>query len=273
MYINSVDFLYTSLYNYSKDIFNFGGSMKTKNLPGTIRERITDWLTDNKTSQAELASKIGISESSLNRFLSGKTDKLGNEYIIKLTRVFGCSADYLLGETDIPERIDYNLSELELSVQSAKNLYTKKVNPEVVNLLLESENFAEVTYLISRYLNDDIAKGIAAQNQLFTTLSRLLGNDEAAKDIRSLRTLTYAVDLTDIQNKFMRAVKEIKSEKGNGLQSVRKLTDEEVKKIYSELTKDKDKPLRNVTPEELATLLRLLCREWILRGSKSCFSA
>lgn len=226
--------------------------MKTENLPGTIREHITDWLTYNKTSQAELASKVGISESALNRFLSGKTDKLGNEYIIKLARIFNVSTDYLLGETDIPERIDYDMSELGLSVQSAKNLYTKKVNPEVVNLLLESESFAEVTYLISRYLNDDIAKGIAAQNQLFASLSRLLGNDEAAEDIRSLRTPTYAVDLTDIQNKFMRTVKEIKSARGNDLKAVRILTDEEVKKIYSELTKSKDKPLKNVTPEELA---------------------
>lgn len=226
--------------------------MTTQNLPGTIRERITDWLTDNKISQAELASKIGISESSLNRFLSGKTDKLGDEYIIKLARIFGVSTDYLLGETDIPERIDYDLSELGLSVQAATNLYTKNVNPDVVNLLLENESFAEVTYLISRYLDDDIAKGIAAQNQLLASLSRLLGNTEAAEDIKSLKIPTYAVDLTDIQNKFMRAVKEIKSERRNDLQSVRKLTDEEVKKIYSELTKGRDKPLKNVTPEELA---------------------
>lgn len=226
--------------------------MTTQNLPGTIRERITDWLNDNKVSQAELASKIGISESSLNRFLSGKTDKLGDEYIIKLARIFGVSTDYLLGETDTPERIDYDLSELGLSVQSAKNLYTKKVNPDVVNLLLESDSFAEVTYLISRYLNDDIAKGIAAQNQLLASLSRLLGIAEAATDIRSLKIPTYAVDLADIQNKFMRAVKEIKSARGNDLQSVRRLTDEEVKKIYSELTKGQDKLLKNVTPEELA---------------------
>lgn len=226
--------------------------MKTKNLPVTIRERITDWLTDNKVSQAELASKIGISESSLNRFLSGKTDKLGDECIIKLARIFECSTDYLLGETNTPERIEYDLSELGISVQAAKNLYAKKVNPEVVNLLLESEHFAEVTYLISRYLDDDIAKGIAAQNQLFASLSRLLRNGEAAEDIRSLKIPTYAVDLTDIQNKFMRAVKEIKSKRGKGLQTVRRLTDEEVKKIYSELTKGRDKPLKNVTPEELA---------------------
>lgn len=226
--------------------------MTTQNLPGTIRERITDWLTDNKISQAELASKIGISESSLNRFLIGKTDKLGDEYIIKLARIFGVSTDYLLGETDIPQRIDYDLSELELSVQAATNLYTKKVNSDVVNLLLESESFAEVTYLISRYLNDDIAKGIAAQNQLIASLSRLLENTEAAEDIRSLKIPIYAVDLTDIQNKFMRAVKEIKSERGKDLNTVRKLTDNEVKKIYSELTKGRDNSLKKVTAEELA---------------------
>lgn len=226
--------------------------MTTQNLPGTIRERITDWLSDNKVSQAELARKIGISESSLNRFLGEKTDKLSDECIIKLARVFGVSTDYLLGETDIPERIDYDLSELGLSVQAATNLYTKKVNPDVINLLLESESFAETTYLISRYLDDDIAKGIAAQNQLLASLSRLLGIAEAATDIRSLKIPTYSFDLTDIQSKFMRAVKEIKSERGKDLNTVQKLTDEEVKKIYSELAKGRDKSLKKVTAEELA---------------------
>ena len=39
----------------------------------------------------------------------------------------------------------YDIAELGLSVEAAKNLYTGRVNTEVVNLLLENARFAELT--------------------------------------------------------------------------------------------------------------------------------
>lgn len=51
-----------------------------------------------KVIQAELATRIGVSEGSLRRFISGKTNKLGDENIIRIARVFHVSADFLLGE-------------------------------------------------------------------------------------------------------------------------------------------------------------------------------
>ena len=67
-------------------------------LPGKIRDRIQDLMKSRKNTQAELATRIGCSESSLSRFISGKTDKLGDENIIRIARVFNVSADFLLGE-------------------------------------------------------------------------------------------------------------------------------------------------------------------------------
>ena len=66
--------------------------------PGKIRNRIQDLMKSRKVTQAELATRIGVSESSLSRFISGKTDKLGDENIIRIARVFHISADFLLGE-------------------------------------------------------------------------------------------------------------------------------------------------------------------------------
>lgn len=54
-------------------------------LPGKIRDRIQDLLKSRKVTQAELATRIGVSESSLSRFISGKTDRLGDENIIRIT--------------------------------------------------------------------------------------------------------------------------------------------------------------------------------------------
>ena len=66
--------------------------------PGKIRNRIQDLMKSQKVTQAELATRIGVSERSLRRFISGKTDKLGDENIIRIARVFHISADFLLGE-------------------------------------------------------------------------------------------------------------------------------------------------------------------------------
>ena len=101
-------------------------------LPGKIRDRIQDLMKSHKVTQAELAARIGCSESMLSRFISGKTDKLGDENIIRIARVFNVSTDFLLGEVDVPGRMNYDISELGLSVQAARNLYTHKMNPQVV---------------------------------------------------------------------------------------------------------------------------------------------
>ena len=84
------------------------------------------------------------------------------------------STDFLLGETNIPDRKNYDIAELGLSVEASKNLYIGRVNAEVVNLLLENARFAELTYRIAQYFDDTFASGIAAQNAMFTTLSTLL---------------------------------------------------------------------------------------------------
>ena len=64
--------------------------MEQTYLPGKIRDRIQDLMKSRKVTQAELATRIGVSESSLSRFISGKTDKLGDENIIRMQgRWFG----------------------------------------------------------------------------------------------------------------------------------------------------------------------------------------
>lgn len=222
-------------------------------LPGTIRDRIKDLMKSRKITQAELAVRIGMSESSLSRFISGQTDKIGNENVIRIARVFNVSTDFLLGEVDVPDRMNYDISELGLSVQAARNLYTHKVNPQVVNALLENPEFANTTSLISRYLDDELAKGFAAQNQLYATVAGMLnGIPEAADEVKKTQVPVYQFDLTAIQRSFMSAVQTVKKEVGNDLSASRELTSQAVKKIYAELTKGQKKPNRKITPEQVA---------------------
>ena len=208
--------------------------MEQTYLPGKIRDRIQDLMKSRKVTQAELATRIGCSESMLSRFISGKTDKLGDENIIRIARVFNVSTDFLLGEVDMPDCVNYDIAELGLSVQAARNLYTQKANPQVVNALLENPEFANTTNLISGYLDDELAKGFAAQNQLYATVAGMLrGQPDAVDDIKKLQTPVYQADLTAIQRSFMAAIQAVKKEFGNDLLASRELTAQAAKKIYA----------------------------------------
>ena len=93
--------------------------------------------------QPELAKEIGCSKSTISRFISGAKGTLTHEQVLKIARLFNVAMDFLLGETNIPDRKNYDIAELGLSVEAAKNLYTGRVNTEVVNLLLENAHEAD----------------------------------------------------------------------------------------------------------------------------------
>ena len=196
--------------------------MENTFLPGTVRQRLADIMKIRKVSQTELAQRIGCQDSTISRFISGKTDKLSDENIIRIARVFNVSTDFILGVTTVPDRKNYEIDELGLSAQAARNLYTGKVNTQVVNRLLESPRFAELTYILEQHFDDTLAAGYAAQNQMYATLSSLTRKtvksdaaNQTAKKILQMRTPVYQADLTTIENQFMLAVKEVKKEIGN----------------------------------------------------------
>ena len=179
--------------------------MDTVFLPGNVRQRLSDLMKRYNVSQTELARKIGCNDSLLSRFLSEKTDKLSDENIIRIIRAFNVSTDFLPGATAVPDRKNYEIDELGLSAQVARNLYTGKANAQVVNYLLESPRFLELTYTLEQYFNDTLAAGYAAQNQLYTTLSSLMrktgqsaktkASAQAANEINRLKTPVYQTDL------------------------------------------------------------------------------
>lgn len=63
--------------------------------------------------------------------------------------------------TDVPDRKNYDISELGLSAEAARNLYTGRTNPQVVSRLLENHRFAQLTNMIALYFDDTLASGFA----------------------------------------------------------------------------------------------------------------
>lgn len=198
--------------------------MEQAYLPGTVRQRIQDQLKERKITQGELAAEIGMAESSLSRFLSEKTDKIGDEYIIKIADFLGVSTDFILGQTDFPERRNYDIGELGLSYKAAMALYTREVDTDVVNRILENPQFPAITRMIARYFKDSNAEGPAGLNAMWDTMQQMIGTldtshlanpqegaEAAAQTLDLLKTPPYEKDIETIQTALINMLREIKT--------------------------------------------------------------
>ena len=205
--------------------------MEQAYLPVTVRQRIQELIKERKITQAELAAEIGMAESTLSWFLSEKTDKIGDEYIIKIADFLGVSTDFILGQTDFPERRNYDIEELGLSYKAAMALYTREVDIDVVNRILESPQFLEITRMISRYFKDTIAEGFAVQNAMWDTLQQLTstadtthlanlqeGAEAVTQILSMMKTAPHERDVEAIQSALMTMLRDIKA----GIQTQKK---------------------------------------------------
>lgn len=242
--------------------------MEQEYLPGdTPQQRLQDLMKEYKITQAELASKIGVAESSISRFLNGTKNKLTIEQIISIARIFNVSSDFLLCLTNVPDKKNYNISELGLSAEAARNLYTGRVNPEVVSRLLENRRFAQLTSMIALYFDETMASGFAAQNQILQSLSSMLlmtgkeqpdvrkASQQAAQAVSLNKVPVFQADLSNIQNQFMAVLREIKKEMTSGEGISQNMTKELTEQMFSELTKGQDLHHPSVSPEQLAAMV------------------
>lgn len=239
--------------------------MEQRYLPSTPQQRLQDLMKEHKITQAVLAKKIGVTESTLSRFINGTKDTLSLDQMIGIARIFNVSTDFLLCMTDVPDRKNYDISELGLSAEAARNLYTGRANPKVISRLLENRRFAQLTNMIALYFDDTLASGFAVQNQIFQTLSSmLLGTGKEQPDARKAaqqaaqvtalnKMPIYQADLTNIQNQFMAVLREIKKEIGT--ETGKPLTKEMVELMYSETMKGQDALHPSVSPEQFVDLI------------------
>ena len=235
-------------------------------LPGDTRQRIQDLIKSKKITQAELAESIGLSSSTLSRYLQGRTANLGDGFIIRIAKYFDVSTDFLLGETDIPDRKNYDIEELGLSAETAKLLYTGKVDASVLNQLVEHPRFPQLLLLLARYRDETMIAGINAMNQ-FLTFMRSLTLDQAnlhpeksvaaknvAKDLKLLATPPVTADTNTIQNLFMQIVRDIKKNAESNANEQQAVTAEVLKQLRENLTKDGEAVyLSTISAEDLTT--------------------
>ena len=232
--------------------------------PGDSRGRIQDLLRERGMTQAQLAEKLEISESSLNRYISGQTDKLSTENLVKMARIFGVSTDFLLCEMDIPYRTNYDIEELGLTAKAAARLYTGEVDPVVVSQLIEHKEFAILVAQIAQYKDATISAGIASMNAMFSKMGALamrVGKQQpavrrmaiqAAQDAQALKQPISKPETTAMEATFLRIVADLRKGADAYIAESAKLTTETIDKVLGNLEKrgGKVKP-HGVTPEQM----------------------
>ena len=230
--------------------------MPKEYLKFTIRDQISDWIRDNKSSQAKLAKEIGISEATLNRFMSGKTDTLGIEQIVKLAEIFGCSTDYLLGVTDIPRHQIIDAEELGLTEKAAKNiLYNQQVSV-ALNSLLENSHFIKTLHYLAVYISDDFSDAVTEQRNFTKGVIGLINGIDCkaweAKAAAEMVRPNLGADLTSaIESEFMTAVREVKKDFPTVVHE--KSLTKDVFAMFSEsIPADK---MRGITPEQIGVMV------------------
>ena len=247
--------------------------MEQAYLPGTVRHRIQELIKERKITQAELAAEIGMAESSLSRFLSEKTDKIGDEYIIKIADFLGVSTDFILGQTAFPERRNYDIEELGLSYKAAMALYTREVDTDVVNRILESPQFPEITRMIARYFKDSNAEGPAGLNAMWDTMRQMIGTldtshltnpqegtEAAAQILGMMKTAPHEKDVEAIQSALMTMLQDIKT----GIQTQTPTTELATKQITQSMMQSMVKgenavpALQSISLEQLAEVYSTL---------------
>lgn len=234
--------------------------------PGNSRERIHDLLRERGMSQAELAEKIGMSESSLSRYLSGQTDKLSTDNIVSIARVFEVTTDFLLCLTDIPFTTNYDIEKLGLSVKAAEKLLRRKVNPETVSHLIETQGFNQLILQLDAALRGTYDAGYMFMTEMLNNARSLLTDyiqknpedRQAAKkvieDMRALQAVPRQTELAGIEDAMRQIVAEFRKGTEAYLAETQKLTSEIMRKTTSNLRTQMNNPskLRGITPEMMA---------------------
>lgn len=186
--------------------------------------RVRNLGLDKEWSQKELADRIFVAHSQINRLESGETTNIGSSLTVALAKEFHVSTDYLLGLTPISVPKSYDISQLGLSEEVILRLILKTIDPDILNRLLEHEQFPKLCTLIKNYFNNTIANGIMARNQIIDLatdpLAELMSAEpskraELIKDIsflNSAKIQSNEADVEKIKNILMKIIREIKAD-------------------------------------------------------------
>ena len=146
-------------------------------------------------------------------------------------------------------------------------LYTREVDTDVVNRILESPQFPEITRMIARYFKDSNAEGPAGLNAMWDTMRQMIGTldtshltnpqegtEAAAQILGMMKTAPHEKDVEAIQAALMTMLRDIKA----GIQTQTPTTELATKQITQSMMQSMVKgenavpALQSISLEQLA---------------------
>ena len=231
-------------------------------LAGSARQRFKDLRDRENLTQEQLAEIADVQVSTISKIESGATKKIASTILEKIADHFDVTTYFLLGRVDVPDKTSYQIEQLGLSVTAAKNLYTGRVNPDIVNVLLENKRFAQLSYNIDCYIEDRLKEAFVAQNQMLLSASKLLranGMDDGAADMMALRDVqASSYELDKLSREFVACLKDIKSNLEAQLTDTKKLVSDAWDAVVKEVTHGGEKELQEVTQDDMMAYFRSL---------------
>lgn len=98
--------------------------------------RISELLSKNGMSQRELAEKVGVTEVSMSRYISGDRTPKG-PIIANIAKALHTTSDYLLGhESEEDSELVYYQTQRAIARNASK--WTQKQKADLVNALFET---------------------------------------------------------------------------------------------------------------------------------------
>ena len=247
-------------------------------LPGNLQERLRELREANGfKSREKLAEVIGVNKTTYSRIENGSTKTISSDILLKLADLYKVPTDYILGLSDTPENTGYDIKELGLSVEAAKNLYSGKVDPRVINELLMNDKFAMATRMMATYFSGAVAELMVTQNKLLDfsydllyelTQTEKIPNDSNIKDtkkkLKAAKVPAGYMELDKIQRQLMASIKEVKKKV---VGEVAALNDQAEILDYEIIEKVKEEALsvpnlKNLPEEEKARIIK----EAIIKG-------
>lgn len=251
-----------------------------------IRKRLI-WLREERDwTQKELAEHIDVPPSQINRIESGQTKTISSDLLIALSQEYGVTVDYLLCLSNIRSNRHAEVDRLGLSENAVRQLITKKVDPEIVSMLLEHKRFPELIRTVKIYLDAQMTADMAARNDLYDFAARELygmadepGVDrlELARDIHMIkaqRTDKHEMDKAHLHTVFMdilddieeRMNKKTEVEANPGFEVGRQAREEIMKMPREEVTEeviaqvvvDKMRAMNTINEKQAPIVVKLL---------------
>jgi len=137
----------------------------------SIQERLKDLRVERGLTLEQLAEQTHLSKSALGSYEAEDFKDISHYAIIKLAKLYGVTADYLLGLTETKNYPNADLSDLRLSDEMIELLKSGLVDNSLLCELAVHPDFPRLMADLEIYVNGIAGKQVQSANAIVDTMS------------------------------------------------------------------------------------------------------